>query len=178
MRRTGHIVSVILTAAAAGLFAAAPAKADVVDLACTPPSNEVNTFDPPLTNEPQPTTITTTRHYNPCVSLTHPTVVSGTSSSESDITTSCFELLNSRSFTKKIKWNTGQTSTLSGTYQASQVGVTIVVTSTGTVTSGLFAGQSFVETKESPSTDITLCTAGLSEVDTVFGVLTLSIYSL
>jgi hypothetical protein len=56
-------------------------------------------------------------------------------------------------------------------------GAVLVVTITGTVTSGLFAGDTVVQTVTGPATDILLCTAGLGTVSTVYSLVALEITS-
>ncbi|MGW8064249.1 hypothetical protein ACVV2G_18730 [Streptomyces ziwulingensis] len=48
---------------------------------------------------------------------------------------------------------------------------------TGTVTSGLFAGDTVIVTFTGPATDILLCTAGLGTVSSVYSAIALEITS-
>jgi hypothetical protein len=75
-----------------------------------------------------------------------PAVISGTSNSSFPAApTSCLRVLNPGSGSKTVTWNTGQTSTFSYNKVSSNVGSN-VVTETGIITSGLFAGSTAVET--------------------------------
>ncbi|MEW2266286.1 hypothetical protein ACGF5T_31915 [Streptomyces sp. NPDC047853] len=56
-------------------------------------------------------------------------------------------------------------------------GAVLVITYTGTVTSGLFSGDTVLLTITGPSTDITLCTLGLGTVPSTYGVVVLEITS-
>ncbi|MFH8755938.1 hypothetical protein [Streptomyces atroolivaceus] len=56
-------------------------------------------------------------------------------------------------------------------------GAVLLFTITGTVTSGLFAGDTVVGTQTGAATDILLCTLGLGQVSSVYGLWTLEITS-
>jgi hypothetical protein len=90
---------------------------------------------------------------------------------------SCLDLLDSETVTFTINWNTGQTSTITGNTSVTIVGAALIVTITGNVTEGLFAGDSVVQTVTGPSTDITLCTLGLGSVSSIYSLVTLEITS-
>ncbi|MBQ1099568.1 hypothetical protein KBY55_26780 [Streptomyces sp. b94] len=167
--------------AAALVFApAASASSDgLLDLTCTVPSSEATTYNPPLTLTPQDVTFSSTVQYGPCVSLSHPEITSGSRSLQVLIPDrSCLTLLEAGVVTFTITWNTGQTSTISGSRTATVVGAALVVTVTGNVTSGVFAGDSVVQTSIGPATDILACTLGLGTVDSVYSTITLEITSL
>ncbi|GGP95196.1 hypothetical protein GCM10010278_86270 [Streptomyces melanogenes] len=55
------------------------------------------------------------------------------------------------------------------------VGTVLTVTLTGTVTSGLFAGQTVAEQHVGPATDILTCTLGLGTVRSVYSTVLLEI---
>jgi hypothetical protein len=166
-----------LTAVAALLTPVAPASAGLLDVTCTPPSSDLATYSPPLTSTPQTVTATVTTQYGPCVSVSQPAVTSGSRTITLTGTRDCLELLNVTSAILTITWNTGQTSTITGNRVGNVVGAVIVFTITGTVTSGLFAGDTVVQTITGPATDILLCTAGLSTVSSVYSLVTLEITS-
>ncbi|TYB60237.1 hypothetical protein FXF51_32100 [Nonomuraea sp. PA05] len=126
----------------AGLLPPTPASADALDVTCTPPSSVAVTYSPPLTASPQTVTSTTNQQYGPCVSAGVPGLTSG--SRYTVVTSSglsCLELLAARPFAFTITWNTGQTSTISGNLVANLAAGVL----TGTVTSGLFAGDTVVQ---------------------------------
>jgi len=79
--------------------------------------------------------------------------------------------------TYTINWNTCQQSTISGNTTVSTVGATLVITVTGNVTAGLFAGGSVVQTGTAAATVITLCTLGLGTVSSIYSLITLEITS-
>ncbi|MGW0607853.1 hypothetical protein [Streptomyces sp. NPDC002644] len=51
------------------------------------------------------------------------------------------------------------------------------VTFTGTVTSGLFTGDTVLHTITGPATDVPLCTLGLGTVSSIYSIVTLEITS-
>ncbi|WP_306749549.1 hypothetical protein [Saccharothrix yanglingensis] len=155
------------------------ASAGVLDVTCTPPSSQTTTYTPPLTVAPQTVTVSATAQYGPCVSLSNPALTSGSSTRTTlDPALSCLDLLSSGATTSTIVWNTGQTSTISVNYTATIVGAALVVTFTGTVTSGLFAGSSVVQVLTGPATDVLLCTLGLGTVPSSYTLASLEITSL
>ncbi len=158
---------------------AGTASAGVLDVTCTPPSSQSATYTPPLTATPQDIVGSSTTQYGPCVSLSNPAITSGTRIASGPTRGfSCLELLRSGSSTFTITWNTGQTSTISSNHTGTIVGATMVVTRTGTVTAGLFAGSAFLQVNTSPAADVLLCTAGLGTVPSTYALVTLEITSL
>ncbi|MEU4449308.1 hypothetical protein AB0K14_38260 [Actinosynnema sp. NPDC050801] len=128
---------------------------------------------------PQTVTISVTAQYGPCVSPSNPAITSGSRTyTGQEPGRSCLDLLDSGSFTFTVTWNTGQTSTVSANDTSTIVGAALVVTATGTVTSGLFAGSSVVQVTTGPATDVLLCTAGLGTVAGIYSLTTLEITSL
>ncbi|WP_283136102.1 hypothetical protein [Rhizohabitans arisaemae] len=176
-RLLAALLSALLAAAmlTAPGTAASVAPAGPLEITCTPPSGNIATFTPPLTLTPQTVTVANSATYSPCVSATQPAVTSGTRSNLNTQTRSCLDLLTSGTVTFTITWNTGQTSTVSGTTTTSTAGAAIVFTTTGTVTTGLFAGSSVAQVNTAPSADILLCTAGLGTVSGVTSLVTLTI---
>ncbi|MEV6967931.1 hypothetical protein AB0M47_22755 [Hamadaea sp. NPDC051192] len=177
-RLLGTAVATALACAASIVFLAAPASAGVLDVTCTPPSSNLNQYDPPLTLTPQSVTVSTTALYGPCVSASHPSITSGTRTASVTTTSSCADLLGPGSITYTITWNTGQTTTISSTFTRAVAGAVYTVVATGVVTSGLFAGDTVVTNFTGPATDITLCTLGLGSVSSISTLGTLEITSL
>ncbi|MEU1212514.1 hypothetical protein ABZ424_08660 [Streptomyces sp. NPDC005790] len=89
----------------------------------------------------------------------------------------CLTLLDPAVSNSTVTWNTGQTSTVSGNRTATVVGAALVVTITGNVTSGLFVGNTVIQTSTRPATDILTCTLGLFSVSSVYSLVTLEITS-
>jgi hypothetical protein len=175
--RLPHVLVAAILGLAAPLATITPAAAGVLDVTCTPPSTNVNTYTPPLTATPQTVVVNSSGQYS-CVSATVPGLTSGTRSVE--VTApgrSCLDLLAEFTITQTITWNTGQTSTISGTSTVAIAGATHVTTMTGTVMAGLFTGDSVLSTTVGPSAPILLCTLGLGTVSSTTSTLLLSITS-
>ncbi|WP_258177435.1 hypothetical protein [Streptomyces solincola] len=151
----------------------------LLDVTCTPPSSSSVIYDPPLTNTQQLVTSTQNAQLGPCVSTSVAALTSGSwQNTGQPRMRSCFDLLTSGPGTRTITWNTGATSTLALNRTVSVVGAVLVTTLTGTVTDGLFAGDTAVITETGAATAITLCTAGLGTVASVYSVVTLEITSI
>lgn len=174
-RLSALLVAVCFLAGAA-VFASPASAAGVLDATCTPPSSATTTYSPPLTNTPQPSSSAISFQLGPCVSLSQPALTSGTYARTNPARPrSCLDLLSSSSGTLTITWNTGQTSTLSVNVTTTIAGAALVVTQTGTVTSGLFTGDTVVITQTGPAANVLLCTAGLGTVSSIYGLVTLEI---
>ncbi|MEU1123838.1 hypothetical protein ABZ371_09725 [Streptomyces sp. NPDC005899] len=175
-------IAAILCFLAAMLAFANPAGAresGLLDLTCTPPSSASVTYTPPLTNAPQTASSNLHWELGPCVSLSRPDITAGTHTVQNPPRQrSCLELLASGAVTRTITWNTGETSTLSMNRTTTVVGAALIVTHTGTVTSGVFAGDTVVVTEAGPAAAILTCTLGLGSVSSVYNVLTMEITSL
>lgn len=167
-----------LALAATAALPASPAAASALDATCTPPTSTVVAFNPALTATPHTTTVTVATQYGPCISASTPTLTSGTAGFQANAPGwNCQQLLQAFPSTFTITWNTGQTSTISGNATATIVGGALVYTLTGTVTSGLFTGDTVLQTSTAPATNILLCTLGLGSVSTLYSLVTLEITS-
>jgi hypothetical protein len=170
------LVTGLATAVAFG--GATPAHAGVLDVSCIPPSSETSTYSPPLTDTPQADTITHISSYGPCVSLSEPSLTSGTVHTVGhNAALSCADLLVSFVNTFTINWNNGQTSTVSGNAVTNIEDGVLTITTTGTVTSGLFAGDTVVEQVTGTSNPLSLCLLGEGTVPSIYGTLVLEITS-
>lgn len=177
MSRVASVLAVVLLTIASVPFASSgTAAAAGLDLTCTPPSSASLKFDPPATNSPQTETLTVSRQYGPCVSATHPDITSGYSNATGTFPgATCLSLLGANAITIPITWNNGQTSTLSGNNVSNMSGLTLTVVTTGTVTSGVFTGATFLHTIVYPSQDILLCNLGLGTLSSLYGQVVLEI---
>ncbi|WP_367127601.1 hypothetical protein [Saccharothrix sp. HUAS TT1] len=174
MSRVASALAALLVLVA--LVTPGTATAAGLDLTCTPPSSASLLFDPPATNSPQTVGLTVSRQYGPCVSATHPDITSGHSTATGTSSgATCLSLLGANAITIPITWNTGQTSVLSGNNVSSLSGVALTVVTTGTVTSGVFAGATFVHTIVYPSQNILLCNLGLGALSALYGQVVLEI---
>jgi hypothetical protein len=142
----------VLAAACAAMLATAltvltaptPAHAVTVDLGCV--GVEEATFDPGLRLFNQLIHFTDHIDYTACTSSSAPTIASGTHDVEADFEDSCLTVFGSGSGEREIVWNTNETSTFTFDYVFSQSGGQAVVTETGVITAGRFAGSDAVET--------------------------------
>lgn len=136
---------VVAVTVAAGLVAVAPAAqaADVELLSCV--GTGANTFDPGVTLQLRPVTITSAANYGPCVSSGSPAITSGGYGVVVTGLLSC--LAGSVSITVTITWNTGETTTVAanGVVVLRPANETVVVYQ-GTVTAGRFSGAAVVMT--------------------------------
>ena len=163
--RTVSVAAAVGLATSAALVVVPPAQAAVGDLVCIPPSSTTISYSPALTSSPQTATASVTFALSSCVSTTVPAITSGTAQKSAVVLNrSCLNLTGSSSSASTITWNTGQTSSILVTSIVTIVGAVYNVTSTGTVTSGLFAGDTVVADRVGAATDILLCTLGLGTV--------------
>lgn len=167
------VLALITSGLLLGGAGSAAASSDAV--ACTPTSSSVATFNPPLTSTEAPTTITASRVYSPCVSALYPQLISGTSFGVRSVPRSCLDLLASSRISWTIDWNTGQSSDVVANGAVNIVGAVVTVTYTGTVVSGLFAGDTLVQQEVGPATSILECTLGLGTVSSFYATMTLVI---
>ncbi len=65
MNKLIRVAAVTLFATASTLLLASPAPADALDLVCGPPSSNITTYEPPLTNTPQDITVTSNTQFGP-----------------------------------------------------------------------------------------------------------------
>ncbi|MDX3763956.1 hypothetical protein [Streptomyces sp. AK02-04a] len=147
MQRTSpHIRAVTVRAAVALLFAtligsaaAVPTQAAVLSASCT--GTEDVTFDPGLTLIAKPTHVTVNGNLSSC-QTSAPGITSATYREEPTDTLGCAAPVVPGTGTRTYRWNAHDvTSTLTYTRTVSNVGGAIVVTYTGTITSGLFNGH-------------------------------------
>ncbi|MFI1524031.1 hypothetical protein [Kitasatospora cineracea] len=180
-RRAAAGAAAITLLSTAGLFVVgtASARADaLLDVTCTPPSHSTTTYSPPLTATPQPVSGSVVTDWSSCLSASTPGLTSGTSTGTlATVARSCLSLLTPGTDTLTITWNTGASSTLTLKRTSTIAGASLITTLTGTVASGLFAGDTVAGTVVGPATDITLCTLGLGTVSTLNSLVTIEITS-
>lgn len=160
---------------ALGVGVAVPVPAQAVSLAaisCT--GWTYTTYSPGLTNTVRPTTVVDQGRLN-VVGPHSPTgsclaVGSGASSGTRDVTAllnlSCNAILTETGV-ETINWNDGQSTSFTFTAEAAHVGSNTVLTETGAVDSGEFAGDHVVETFTAPNLAFTDCltAAGVASLD-------------
>jgi hypothetical protein len=174
-RPTAALGLVALTTLALGTGAAAFTPAQALSLAtisCT--GWTYTTYSPGLTNTVRPTTVVDQGRLN-VIGPHSPTgsciaVGSGATSGTRDVTAllnlSCNAILTETGV-ETIKWDDGQSTSFSFTATAAHVGSNTVLTETGNVTSGEFAGDHVVETFTAPNASFTDCatTTGVGSLD-------------
>lgn len=103
---------------------------------------------------PRVTTLTVNEIFAPCISLTHPGITGLSHSSFQTRPITCLALLSPNSFSKVLNWSTGDTSTFAFNQLATTIGGNTVVTLTGVITQGLFAGSTAIETITGPANSL------------------------
>lgn len=153
-RRIVATLTTLLIAMTGAILSAAPAQA--VGPTCTASSQA--TFSPGLILTPTAQDITFTAGFSNCITPGRPDVTSGTRSGTFTGPRGCLSVLPPTSNgTFKVTWNTGETSTVTGTVAAQDVAGQTVQTITGTVTTGLFVGAAYTEVIAQTSLDLLSC---------------------
>lgn len=146
-RRLSSLTSLSLLALATLImmpFSASVADADTGGITCT--ISSVVTYSPGMTLTSSPQDVTFDVQYNNCVSTSQPAITSANPTGSAVEDVGCLEgVVPSQSGTFSITWNTGQTSTFDYLTVEAQVGGQDVYTTTATVTSGAFAGDTMEE---------------------------------
>jgi hypothetical protein len=155
IRITHALVGVAIAIAASVPAGTSPAAADPLDVECG--GTQTVTFSPGLLLVPTNQTVTVQAIYSPCVSASEPTLTAGHSGVTVHETRSCLDLAVPGTATRIYAWNTGQTSTFTYNRTVTSLGGDEVVTLTGTITAGLFAGDTAVEVIIGPTLDTLAC---------------------
>jgi len=173
--RARALAAALSTIALTSLFAAGSprAHAAVADLTC--PGTESVTFTPGLLLTLQQVTLHTSRQWGPCVS-SDPTVSSGSDAESFVNTISCLSVAAAGTGTVTFTWSNGRTSTFAFTKSVSHPVGQTVVTYTGNITAGEFAGDSALETITGAALNLTACLAPPG-ITSTFGVAVLEITS-
>jgi hypothetical protein len=146
MRKSRSLLGLAALTLPAVLFAPGTTHAAVGDLTCT--ESESVGYTPGLLNSARPVDVAVDNALS-CLSLSDPGVTRGTvTATVPAVTRSCTDLAAATSGSYPVSWNNGRTSTISYHRSASYVLGTLVITETGTVTSGEFAGDTSVHVVE------------------------------
>jgi hypothetical protein len=144
---------------AGGIAVGAPASAapaSLLDLTCTATSTV--TYSPGLTLTPTLQTVTFNVSYSGCTSLFGTSsVTSGSRHGSVQDTRSCLALPANTTQSFPVDWNTGPDSQVTGSTQSVVAGGQVVHTITGSVASGQFAGDTFIEEINQLSLNLTQC---------------------
>jgi len=133
--------------AAGTMIAPVPAQAAAIDALCPLGSDDI-TFEPGIVLlEPRLTTMSADFRTGECTTSV-PGITSATLRNSGLLMRTCNDLLGGGSGIAVLTWNDGTTtSTVAYTQTAVRGTVATVVTRTGTITGGLFAGDSVVVTE-------------------------------
>lgn len=150
MRKLFPAMMAVVLGTGAVLGGAAPASAAVADITCL--GSQTVHYSPGLTLVPTDQTISVTTDYATCVSTTEPDITSGQSFITTEVPArTCLSPLDTDTITVTITWNTGATSTFTATRTVTDLAATILVTYTGTIVSGTFAGALLAQVIEYPN---------------------------
>lgn len=127
----------------------APARAQAQSLlpivVCSGSSSA--TWSPGATNTTQTITVTTNEQWNVCALILQPPLLTSASTlNQFTANFSCQSILAPVPATWTITWANGATSTYAFTSRVNAVSNNLVITTTGTITAGLYAGDSAVAT--------------------------------
>lgn len=170
-RRPAVVLAIAAVALGIGPAGSAPAHAAAATISCT--GWTYTTYSPGLTDTVRPTTVVDQGNLN-VIGPHSPTgsclaLGSGASSGTRDVTAlldlSCNAILTENGV-ETIDWNDGQSTSFWFTATAAHVGSNTVLTETGVVVSGEFAGEHVVET-------FTAANLAFADCDTAAGVTSL-----
>lgn len=168
------LVAVTTLAGASGLIAS-PADASVLDVTCV--GQESRTYSPGLLLTDQSIDVDLDAVMSPCVS-TDSGITAGTYTASYTQSLSCLDLdANANNQTRVFNWNDSSSSTMTANRTVQRLTLTTVVTFTGTISSGKFAGDTavLVVTVLNPSVLNCLSSPGVTSTT---GTVTLEITSL
>jgi hypothetical protein len=152
----GAVTALALTALVVG--AGTPAAASSTLVQCS--GTERTTYRPALDDTARPTVASTGTVLTDCRSVAGgPT--SGTARSDVGYPArSCADLLVPAPVSYPIRWNTGRTSTVTGTVVTVVDGAAVVTTLDAVITAGLYQGARIRQTVSGAATDGTPCRLG------------------
>ncbi|MFN6516114.1 MAG: hypothetical protein RMY29_016670 [Nostoc sp. CreGUA01] len=131
------------------------AQAQLLPVIC-PVGTETVTYNPLLTNQVQNVTVNITGSVNQCIGAQP--ITSGTYNFTVTGPTSCNNIGIFPTYVITYNWNNGQSSQVQYTLTSSnQIGGQIILTSLGTITSGLFQGRTAQRTITLLATDVQAC---------------------
>lgn len=137
-------------------FSVGVAHADTGDITCT--ISSVVTYSPGMTLVSSPQNVTFDVHYNNCVSPSQPTITSANPTGSAVEDVGCLQgIVPPQSGTFTITWNTGQTSTFDYLTVEAQADGQDIYTTTATVTSGVFTGDTMEEIISENSPNLLNC---------------------
>ena len=155
VRRHGR--SLVVTAVLGWVLAlcgGTPAQAAAVNVVCSG-TQSVALSPGMLLLTPRDVMFTVNDNYAPCVSSGRPRVTSARSQrSWLGRGVACMVAPRAASLSKELTWSNGQKSTFTFNQIATSVGGNSVITEFGSITAGLFAGSTAVETVSGPANSL------------------------
>ncbi|MCE6998306.1 hypothetical protein LZG04_26420 [Saccharothrix sp. S26] len=145
---------VALSAVVPGVARAEPESAAGVVLCET---TSTWTYSPGVVLLPRPVTTHVHDQYASCASPTGAVVTGGSSSFTVERDAGCLEPVAAVPETRVITWGDGRSSTFGYTVTVSSLPGLDVVTKTGTITAGEFAGRPAQATQTAPTPDLVAC---------------------
>lgn len=152
MIRFIRALAAVTLALAAGIPLGGTATAGTVDALCT--GTQDVTYSPGLTLAPTTQDATAHNIYIACVSSR---VHSGERIGTNHQVLSCLDLAESSSGSTTITWNTGDTSLFTFNRTVTHAGGNTIVTFTGIIAAGLFAGDGALEVVTGPDLNLLDC---------------------
>lgn len=135
--------------------------------------SNITTFSPGLRLTPQTVTLSYQESLSSCPVSSEPGLTA-TATASFPHTAGCLNLDLGTSGSKTFHWSTGETSTFEFTIVGTTLLGQVIVTDTGTITAGKFAGSAAVEVITNASLSLLDCLAAPG-VETVSGATTLAI---
>ncbi|BBD63015.1 hypothetical protein NIES2109_58650 (plasmid) [Nostoc sp. HK-01] len=131
------------------------AQAQLLPVICSVGS-ETASYNPPLTTQTQNTTVSIQGSVGQCIGAQP--IISGTYNFTVTFATSCNNIQSFPAYPITYNWNTGQSSQVSYTFTSlNLINGQLLLTSTGTVTDGLFKGRTVQRTITLLGTNLTAC---------------------
>lgn len=161
-RRFGSLLALVVVVAGAVAATAGAANAVTVEQVCA--GTWAVTYDPPITNTPQVVRGNLTGVFPTC---TNPAAPSGFYGQEFTDTVSCATLLTAGAASRTYTWTNPLAAPTTFTYNwtVSDVAGQAVITNTGLITSGTFAGASAEQVAVLMTPDVLQCAgAGISSL--------------
>jgi len=164
--RRGAVLGTVITLTAASVLAAGHAEAtDVTRTGAVTPhltalqclGTESDTYSPGVTIRPRPFTITTAGQFSSCIDSAGMVTSGAYGPEQVSLDVGCSDLFDAFQGVRTIRWNTGDTSTLEGDGQSTEVAGQVITTFTGTVSQGRFQGLSAVQTITLPQPGALQC---------------------
>ena len=155
--RRAAAVGAVLGVVAGAVLASATGAGAAVLLQCE--GTNATSFSPGLLLAEQEVRLTYAESLGPCLVSSDPAVRSGSAAASFPVLAGCLHLDPGVAGSKTFTWNTGETSRFEFTIVGTTVAGQVVVTNTGTITAGKFAGAVAEEVIANASLSLLNCLA-------------------